>query len=186
MEKNIDSRRRRRRQLNWLRLRANPNPIYALHNCPRRRKRRRSRGRTQLVGRSVGPAVGHIRQSEQKRSDKFWRAEIWVTKRKLTGRTDGRTNRWPHFSLSLSPVSLSLFPNRRCQFSSWYLTLSDAFLVHRAVSPSPCPPPPQSIRCDITHAAGGLLGGRQNALPNQPPVPLRANKYRRAGGGESY
>ena len=94
-------------------------------------------------------------------------------------------------SLSSPPLSLSLVSllDRRCQFSSWYLTLSDAFLVHRAVSPSSCPRP-QSIRCDITLSARAVgrtaarAAGRQNVLPNQPPVPLRANKYRR--GGESY
>ena len=138
MEKNIDSRRRRRRQLNWLRLRANPNPIYAGHNCPRRRrrKRRRSRGRTQLVGRSVSRRSHPSKRAKKIRQilagrDMGHEEEI---EGRTDGRTDGRTNRWPHFSLS------GLFPNRRCQFSSWYLTLSDAFLVHRAVSP-PLPLP---------------------------------------------
>ena len=85
--------------LHWLR--ANPNPIYAGHNCSRR-KRRISRGRAQLVGCS---AASHIRQIEQKRSDKFWRAEIWVTKRKLR---NGRTNEPLAAFLSHPPLSLSL------------------------------------------------------------------------------
>ena len=118
-----------RRPLQWLWFRANPNPIYAGHNCSRRKrreKRRKSRGRTHLVGRPVG-----LRSHPSKRAKKIRQilaGRDMGHEEEIEGRTD------EPLAAFLSLVSL---PHRRwCQFSSWYLTLSDAFLVHRAVSPS--------------------------------------------------